>query len=449
MKRSMIKPISIAALALSSTWVLGCGSTGEGEAPNHPGELRSEKLFSPEREGVGDAEITAYWAGQLDVALATKDALGDYSAPDVNFAYSPASVAVAMAMASAGASGNTLSEIESVLQFPEQGTLHDLMAESIYAIQSLNHDAFADGNNEDVDAQHVRLANSIWPQNGLDIMTPFLDTLSESYDVGVVPVDYMGDTEGARQAINDWVEEETASKIDELLIEGTLKPTTRITVVNAIYFKSPWDTVFDEGSTADRQFFVRRDSGIEEIQVPTMYGRTEGRYLRVEDTAHAYEVIELPFGHGDVSMTFVRALCPTNADCGENYFGPLPAESLTHALKQELNPEGMTLLLPKFDIRSKTSLRAAYEAMGMVSPFSGGIDQIVEGKDYMIQDIIHEATVAIDEKGAEAAAATAVVIGDASSPPPIALDSAFWFVIRSNTTRIPLFIGYIGDPSVE
>ena len=66
-----------------------------------------------------------------------------------------------------------------------------------------------------------------------------------------------------------------------------------------------------------------------------------------------------------------------------------------------------------------------------------------------ITDVVHKAFVAVDEKGTEAAAATGVVLGPTSAPPPpleVNIDRSFLFVIRDAPTGAVLFVGRLVDP---
>ena len=75
-----------------------------------------------------------------------------------------------------------------------------------------------------------------------------------------------------------------------------------------------------------------------------------------------------------------------------------------------------------------------------------------------IGDVIHQANIDVDEKGTEAAAATAVGMettggGCGSSPAPrktitLRLDHPFLFVLRDVETGAVLFMGRVVDPSV-
>jgi serpin B len=88
----------------------------------------------------------------------------------------------------------------------------------------------------------------------------------------------------------------------------------------------------------------------------------------------------------------------------------------------------------------------------MVEPFGGNADFTgMNGSGGLfIQDVVHQAFVAVDENGTEAAAATAVIIGEVSAPPPATLriDRPFVFVIIDRPTGATLFIGRVLDPSM-
>jgi serpin B len=67
-----------------------------------------------------------------------------------------------------------------------------------------------------------------------------------------------------------------------------------------------------------------------------------------------------------------------------------------------------------------------------------------------ISAVVHKAFVKTDEKGTEAAAATAVLVGPGSVPPPVPVfkaDHPFVYLIRDKVTGAVLFMGRITDPS--
>ena len=68
-----------------------------------------------------------------------------------------------------------------------------------------------------------------------------------------------------------------------------------------------------------------------------------------------------------------------------------------------------------------------------------------------ISEVFHKAFVKVDEKGTEAAAATAVVMAEGGGMPPKALafkaDHPFMFFIVDKTSGAALFAGRVVDPS--
>jgi serpin B len=64
--------------------------------------------------------------------------------------------------------------------------------------------------------------------------------------------------------------------------------------------------------------------------------------------------------------------------------------------------------------------------------------------------VVHEGFVAVDEAGTEAAAATAVVVGETSLPVTrheVVLDRPFLYVVHDTAHGTPLFVGRVADPS--
>ena len=74
-------------------------------------------------------------------------------------------------------------------------------------------------------------------------------------------------------------------------------------------------------------------------------------------------------------------------------------------------------------------------------------------EELFISAVLHEAFVAVDETGTEAAAATAVVIGVRSAAPSVeppkvfAADHPFLFLIRHRESGAILFLGRVVNPT--
>jgi serpin B len=111
------------------------------------------------------------------------------------------------------------------------------------------------------------------------------------------------------------------------------------------------------------------------------------------------------------------------------------------------------LTMPRWTLDGATvSLKQVLSDLGMEVAFSMGADLsgITGVNNLFIQDVLHQAFIQVNEKGTEAAAATAVVAGETSIPPqgpPITLDRPFVYLIQDLPTGQILFVGRVVDPS--
>jgi hypothetical protein len=118
-----------------------------------------------------------------------------------------------------------------------------------------------------------------------------------------------------------------------------------------------------------------------------------------------------------------------------------------------LSDRQVSLTFPRFGIETKVELADVLAAMGMPMAFSGAADfgGITDEASLYISDVIHQANIDVDEKGTEAAAATAVVMRESAGPgEPVTLhvDRPFLFALRDVPTGAVLFLGRVGDPSI-
>ena len=63
---------------------------------------------------------------------------------------------------------------------------------------------------------------------------------------------------------------------------------------------------------------------------------------------------------------------------------------------------------------------------------------------------MHKTFIQVDEKGTKAAAVTAIVASDEAAPEEpkhVNLDRPFLFMIVDNEHKLPVFIGYVMDPT--
>lgn len=351
-----------------------------------------------------------------------------------NIFFSPYSVSTALAMTYAGARDNTAAQMTEVLHFTlGQQDLHPAFASLEERLNGVQEKGKA----------LLRVANSLWPQQGYPLLKAYLELVKRYYGVTVTPLDYQGAAAEARNIINRWVEEKTRDRIKNLIQPGILNALTRLVLVNAIYFKGNWASRFDESLTRDDTFFLL--SG-KKVQAPLM---TQQQKFKCGET-DALQVLELAYDGEDLSMI---VLLPKERDGLPQLERSLTAENLTR-WTSILRKQEVKVFLPRFKMISQFRLDQTLGAMGMTDAFNpdranfAGMDGRTNW--LYIGAVIHKAFVDVNEEGTEAAAATAVVMRikmAKPSPPPIfRADHPFLFLIRDNGSGSILFIGRVTNP---
>ncbi len=380
------------------------------------------------------SEPAAAAANALAVDLYTQLIEGD-----TNLVFSPYSVAIALAMTRIGAVGETAAQMDFVLHAELAGDLNA----GFNALDQTLATRSGERPRDDGSVATIELdtANSIWGQAGFSFRDAFLQALAADYGAGMRVVDYVADTEAARGAINAWVAEQTRDRIPELIPTGVLDQLTRLVLTNAIYFKAPWQSRFFEEQTAEAPFH-RLDGS--EVSAPFMAQRTRFRYA----SGAGYQAVELPYEGRELAMAVI---VPDAGSFGE-FERRLTAERLAEVLAK-LEPAEIQLRFPRFEFRTQASLSEVLSALGMPIAFTAAADfsgMSEQGKDLLISEVVHEAFIAVDEEGTEAAAATAVAVSVEALPPePIKLtvDRPFVFLIRDVELGVVLFLGRVVDPT--
>lgn len=438
-RRTLLRSAAwLGALAVEPL-VASCGrSSGAGHAPSGS-PIRPAAFVRSDvgRRAAGDAHLG-------DAARAVRDfgadLYGQLAPTEGNLVCSPYSVAVALAMTRVGALGETAAEMDDVLRGGPQPDFNDGMNALSAHLDSLaGPQTRLDGSKADV---ALATANSLWGQLDIEWQQQFLDTLAREYGAGMHVVEYMRQTESARTQINAWTSRQTEGRIPEIIPAGVLDELTRLVLVNAIYLKAPWEAPFEDSLTAQRRF-TRADGS--STSVDMMRGA-----LEAVDYAHAdsCQIARLPYAGGELAMS---VLLP-DRDLTALESG-LTGDRLTALLRAARPVASLDVQMPRWRFRVFSSLKDILSAMGMPTafdPFEADFDGMTTDADLYIAAVLHDAFIAVDESGTEAAAATAVVISEDSAVLPeasLVLDRPFLFVIHDTETSTPLFMGRVSDPS--
>jgi len=165
----------------------------------------------------------------------------------------------------------------------------------------------------------LHVANALWGQKDYAWLDEFLKTTKDNYGAGLREVDFIKETEKARQTINAWVEDQTKEKIKELLKPGILNSLTRLVLTNAIYFKGDWASPFDKEATKDAPFKLSAEKSVD---VPLMYQTDNFGYADDETS----QVLSMPYEGDELSMVVIL---PKKVDGLADVAGKLTSVALT------------------------------------------------------------------------------------------------------------------------
>jgi len=355
-----------------------------------------------------------------------------------NLVISPASLTMVLTMAWGGARGETAEQMRKVLHL--EGTPDEVRATSGQLARSLQDPARP---------VVFRIANRLFAQASYKLVPAFQEKTAAAFGAPVEPLDFRKAAEPSRIHINQWIEEKTAHRIKDLVPRGGVGPDTRLVIVNAIYFLGDWENPFYSEETRPAPFHL---SASEQKSVPTMND------MGTHFVAHRDGVtaVELAYKGNAMSMLF---LVPDEIEGLAAVEAGLDAGKL-EAFVGALKPQYVSLSLPKFEVNPGASLSLAEDlkALGMSLAFdperadlTGIAVPPTPAQRLYAGEVFHKGFVRVDEKGTEAAAASAMGIpagaGPGGGPSRIVVDRPFLFLIRDNASGLVLFLGRVTDPS--
>lgn len=356
-----------------------------------------------------------------------------------NLLFSPASIELALAMAAGGARGETATQMQSTLHLGSDPVATNQAASALLGSWSQKS-----GKGPTLD-----VANRLWGQQGYAFLPEFLTTTKAAYGAELAALDFKKSADASRKTINTWVSDQTNHKINDLLPQGSVGPTTRLVLTNAVYFKGAWRTPFDKKKTNGGTFVLSTGGKVTASQMHATLN--EAQYADAGD----FEVLSIPYA-GDaqhrLSMLIALPKAGKTLDVVEAALDPTSVSkwvAAEHAARVDLT-------LPRFKTSGKFALESTLGKLGMPDAFTdsadfSGIAQ--KGADPLkISAVLHKAYVEVNEEGTEAAAATGVVMTTkavivAPKTVDFKVDHPFLFFIRDDASGTVLFTGRIEDPT--
>lgn len=350
-----------------------------------------------------------------------------------NIFMSPFSISSALALTYAGANGPTEKEMSTALFFDQNEPFFHY-GYGAYATQLLTN---AQANVE------LAIANQLWGEKTYPLQEDFVRINKQAYHAELISMDFIHSPNKERLVINNWVASQTKNRIQDLLPAGSVDTDSRLVLTNAIYFKGDWLTKFDQKKTRERLF---KKTETDAKKIAFMHAWADLRYYENND----FQMVNLPYKGDQQSMVVVLPKDPQHMSLVADQMNTGQLAKGVMAPKVKVN-----LAFPKFKLTRNLELNNYLKEMGMKSAFQKGADfsKMTSLNDLWISGVVHKAFIEIDEKGSEAAAATAVVMTTESlapsrvpEPKVFVADHPFLIYIIDNETKAILFMGRITDP---
>lgn len=407
------------------------------------------------------ATTASLWSATPEQAAQAVNALGldlhRQMPKDSNLCLSPYSVQSALAMTYLGASGATQEEMARVLHFPaDKQALGESFASLKLALEEAEREsaqivAEAKNSGGPGEALTLRIASQLFGQKGYDFRPPFLAAVKQDFGAPIQFMNFRKDPRGAMREINGWVATQTKDRIRDLIPADGLTKETRLVLVNALYFKAAWSSEFVQAATSPEPFHV--NGGQPAVNVPTMHKTAHMPYYN----GRGFQAITLPYVSSHLHFLLIVPDSVSGIASVEEKLTPQLLLACAQAKSREVS-----LHLPKFKITPPTvPLGETLQKLGMTTAFdeprgSADFDAMAPKRpdDYLrISKVFHKTFIELDEKGTEAAAATAVIMAKRSMAPvdrpkPITLkaDRPFLFAIQHAESGACLFLGRVSDP---
>jgi|SRR5271157_57023 len=414
---------------LISMFLSACGTTPSAS-------LAKSSLARDTNPNIPQADLSTLVAGNNTFAINLYEAL---RSQDGNLVFSSYSISLALAMTYAGARNETESQMAKAMKFNlPQDQLHPAFNTLDLA---LANEGKAQGNPGQ--PMQLNIANAIWAEQTYPFQQAYLDLIAKNYGAGIQLADFIKNFDPMRGQINSWVSNQTNNKINDLLAPGSVNSNTRMVLVNAIYFKADWAVPFDPNNTNDSTFNLL-DGSQSQVKVMNNSELTLS-YVKGND----YQAVELPYNGNTAAMDIIM---PDQGNF-QNFESTLDAQKINDIFNS-MQSTPIALGLPKFTFTTNFSLSDQLKSLGMTDAFDSNkadFSGMTGNHDLFISDVIHKAYVAVDEKGTEAAAATAVIMQAMSMPVQqkvhLVIDHPFIFVIRDLRSGQILFVGRVLNPA--
>ncbi|ELW71273.1 serpin B13 [Tupaia chinensis] len=348
---------------------------------------------------------------------------------DGNIFFCPASISAAIGMLPGGRPESSASQLQKMEKSEE---IHHQFQKLLTTLSKLTN------------GYELNITNRLFGEKTYYFLQKYLDYVEKHYHASMEPVDFVNATDESRKKINSWVKSHTNEKIKDLLPDGSLSSSTKLVVVNAVYFKGQWDREFKKENTKEEEFWLNKTTSKSVLMMTQCHSFS---FTFLEDLQA--KILGIPYKNKDLTM-FV--LLPNEIDGLEKIIDKLTPEKLVEWTSPgHMEERNVDVHLPRFHVEGSYDLEAVLATMGMADVFSEHKADYSGMSLYSrlhAQKFMHRSFMEVTEEGTEAVAATSIslTVMSAASYENVHCNHPFLFFIKHMESNSILFFGRFSSP---
>ena len=357
-----------------------------------------------------------------------------------NTAYSPISAYMALGLAAECADGETRKELLSALgcDYAELKEYYSVLYRSL----EVEH------KRADSVTGVLNLSNSIWINEGTQVNSSCIDSLSNGYYAYSYSADFLNGNAAANRAVRSFVKDRTKGLIDK---DFELSEQTLFALINTLYLKTVWNEEGEDIGFTDKKYTFVQGDGSEKTEKLLQGYYKSGRVYEGENYktfyTSSYDGYKIKFilpadGRKLDDVMNAETLYEVSKKTDYNAYDDVNkihynTRCLFPEYRAEFDEEISKILKNDFNLKTFFSSSCDFSALTDESVLCSAVKHVTD--------------LTVDKKGIEGAAVT--VIGmDATSPAPgekyeevysdFVVDGAFAYII-SDYNNVTLFSGVV------
>ncbi|KAL0276338.1 UNVERIFIED_CONTAM: hypothetical protein PYX00_003929 [Menopon gallinae] len=308
----------------------------------------------------------------------------------------------------------------------------------------------------------LELNAAVFIQPGIHLKHTYKHALLDFYNAQIYVVDFLRQSYESTQKINQWVKMATRGKL-QALYAHPLPPRTVSVMANAVYFNGRWENPFVPDFTKSGPFLIGEN---QTVTADFMFGEKEVLYKNTSEM----QLVGIPYKNWDVVLYILlpheRLATSLSVDHLDRIIASAEKENITlsipklkllstisvrqSVLKYLMNSERLatrTVIVSGHDARQKKGLTRQSSSSSTTS--RPNEDSVFEDAEFKFDDVIHQVSMEVNERGSEIAAATASLVDYSGDNFLLKIDRPFWFFVRHEISSTHLFWGRIVDPTSD